>query len=364
MSGPRRALVVGASGIVGSVLAQHLVTNGWSVHGLARRPPVQPGVQALAVDLQDAQATRAAIAPLDVSHVFHASWSRQASEAENCRVNGAMLRHLLDALAGHGALEHVALVTGLTHYIGPFDAYGIQAAPTPYREEQPRLPLENFYYVQEDLLLDFARTRQVGWSVHRPHTVIGHAVGNAMNMGLTIAVYATICRETGRPFRFPGTAAQWNALTDFSDAGLIARQLEWAATTPAARNRAYNTVNGDVVRWSWLWGQVAAYFGLAAPAFDGQAAPLAEQMQNAQELWRGIAARHGLVEPELDRVASWWHSDANLHLGIDCMADMSRSRKAGFNDYRCTPDALFALFDRLQAERIIAPVRRQQGDSP
>lgn len=355
---PRRALVVGASGIVGSVLARHLASRGWSVHGLARKPLASAGVQPIAADLSDGPALKAALAPLDFTHVFYASWSRQASEAENCRVNGAMLRQLLDALAGHASLEHVALVTGLKHYIGPFEAYGTKAAPTPYREEQPRLPVENFYYVQEDVLFDFARARRVGWSVHRPHTVIGHAVGNAMNMGLTVAVYATICREIGLPFRFPGSAAQWNALTDFSDAGLIARQLEWAATTPAARNQAYNVVNGDVLRWSWLWGQVAAYFGLTAPPFDGQPAPLVDQMQNAQALWRGIAARHGLVEPELDRVATWWHTDANLHLGLDCIADMSRSRKAGFNEYRCTPDALFELFDRLQAERIIAPVRR------
>ncbi len=46
------------------------------------------------------------------------------------------------------------------------------------------------------------------WSVHRPHTIIGKAVGNAMNMGTTLAVYATICRETGRPFRFPGSGVQ------------------------------------------------------------------------------------------------------------------------------------------------------------
>ena len=43
-----------------------------------------------------------------------------------------------------------------------------------------------------------------GWTVHRPHTIIGHAIGNVMNMGSTLAVYASICRETGRPFLFPG----------------------------------------------------------------------------------------------------------------------------------------------------------------
>ena len=357
MSEARRALVVGASGIVGGVLARHLASGGWPVHGLARKPLAEEGVMPLAADLSDPTSLQQALNGKAFTHVFYASWSRQASEAENCRVNGEMLRQLLAALDSH-PLEHVALVTGLKHYIEPFEAYGSQSAPTPYREEHPRLPVDNFYYAQEDILHAFTEPRGVGWSVHRPHTVIGHAVGNAMNMGLTLAVYATICRETGQPFRFPGTAAQWDALTDFSDAGLIAQQLEWAATTPAARNRAYNVVNGDVVRWSWLWGQVAAYFGLDAPAFDGEPAPLVQQMQNASQVWSGIASRHALVEADLSRVASWWHTDANLHLGIDCIADMSRSRKAGFNEYRCTPDALYALFDRLQAERIIAPVRR------
>jgi hypothetical protein len=32
---------------------------------------------------------------------------------------------------------------------------------------------------------------------------------------------------------------------------------------------------------------------------------------------------------------------------------MSKSRKAGFMDYQSTPDAFFALFDRLKAEGII-----------
>jgi hypothetical protein len=75
------------------------------------------------------------------------------------------------------------------------------------------------------------------WSIHRPHTVIGKAVGNAMNMGTTLAVYAPFCRETGRPFRFPGSAAQWNGLTAMTNARQLARHLLWAAMTPAAQSR-------------------------------------------------------------------------------------------------------------------------------
>ncbi len=125
------------------------------------------------------------------------------------------------------------------------------------------------------------------WSVHRPHTVIGKAVGNAMNMGTTLAVYATLCRETGRPFRFPGSAAQWNGLTDMTDARQLARHLLWAATTPAARNQAFNVVNGDVFRWSWMWGRIAEWFGLEPAPFDGSVQPLEQQMAEDAAIWRG-----------------------------------------------------------------------------
>lgn len=44
--------------------------------------------------------------------------------------------------------------------------------------------------------------------MHRAHTIIGKAVGNAMYMGTTLAAYASLCRATGRPFTFPGSAVQ------------------------------------------------------------------------------------------------------------------------------------------------------------
>lgn len=147
--------------------------------------------------------------------------------------------------------RHVALVTGLKHYLGPFEAYGKGTLPqTPFREEQGRLEVENFYYAQEDEVFAAAARDGFTWSVHRPHTVIGAAVGNAMNMGTTLAAYAVLCRETGRPFVFPGSAAQWEGLTDMTDARQLARHLLWAAETPAAHDQAFNAVNGDVFRWN------------------------------------------------------------------------------------------------------------------
>ncbi|HEX8418866.1 MAG TPA: NAD-dependent epimerase/dehydratase family protein, partial [Sphingomonas sp.] len=183
------ALVVGASGIVGSATVDALLAEGWQVHGLARRPTARDGVIPVAADLQDKAVTAAALADLRPDAVFITTWLRQESEAENIRVNAAMVRHLLDALRIGGSTQHVALVTGLKHYLGPFEAYGQGALPqTPFREEQGRLDVENFYYAQEDELFAAAERDGFSWSVHRPHTVIGMAVGNAMNMGTTLAV--------------------------------------------------------------------------------------------------------------------------------------------------------------------------------
>ena len=229
------ALIAGSSGIAGSALATLLAAQGWQVLGLARHPQALPGVTPVAADLQDPSSVAAALAGLRPSHLFFASWARQASEAENIRVNAGMVRNLLDAVRPAASVRHVALVTGLKHYLGPFEAYGRGVLPpTPFREEQPRLDLPNFYYAQEDEVFAAAARDGFGWSVHRPHTVIGKAVGNAMNMGTTLAVYASLCRASGQPFRFPGSPAQWNGLTDMTDARQLARHLLWAATTPAA----------------------------------------------------------------------------------------------------------------------------------
>ncbi|WP_375421078.1 SDR family oxidoreductase, partial [uncultured Sphingomonas sp.] len=286
--------------------------------------------------------------------VFITTWLRQDSEAENIRVNSAMVRNLLDALRPSGSTRHVALVTGLKHYLGPFEAYGKGALPqTPFREDQPRLDIENLYYAQEDEVFAAAERDGFGWSVHRPHTVIGKAVGNAMNMGTTLAVFATLCRETGQPFRFPGSAAQWEGLTDMTDASLLAEHLLWAATTPTARNEAFNVVNGDVFRWSWMWGRIAAWFGVEPAPFDGEVRPLETQMQGAEPIWRAIAERERLVEPDLARLASAWHTDADLGRPIEVVTDMSESRRLGFTAYQPTDDAFIDLFERLRADRLI-----------
>ncbi|MCQ4296623.1 SDR family oxidoreductase [Pseudomonas stutzeri] len=348
-----QALVVGSSGIVGSALSRLLADEGWAVAGLARRPNAEAGITPISADLLDPTALASALAGVSPTHIFLTTWARQASEAENIRVNAQMIRNVLEAVRPSGTVRHVALVTGLKHYLGPFEAYGKGTLPqTPFREEQGRLDVENFYYAQEDEVFAAARRDGFTWSVHRPHTVSGVAVGNAMNMATTLAVYASICRHTGRPFRFPGSEVQWNSLTDMTDAGQLAKQLRWAATTPAAANQAFNIVNGDVFRWKWMWSRIAEWFGIEAAPFEGPT-PLEQQMTGDAAIWSEMSKQFGLAEADIGKLISPWHTDADLGRPIEVVTDMSKSRKLGFLDYQASDEAFFEVFAKLRASKLI-----------
>ena len=306
------------------------------------------------VDLQNAAATAAALKDIKPTHIFLATWLRQPTEAENIRVNAGMVRNVLNAVSSGKSVQHVALVTGLKHYLGPFESYGKGSLPTtPFREELPRLEIENFYYAQEDEVFVAAARDGYGWSIHRPHTIIGYAVGNAMNMGTTLAAYASICKELGQPMRFPGSSVQWNSLTDVTDARLLAKQLLWAATTAAARNQAFNVVNGDVFRWKWMWKRIASWFGVEAEELKGEGIPLEIQLADAAPVWKRIASKYHVGEDDLNKLVSPWHTDADLGRPIEVVTDMSKSRKLGFTSYQSTDESFFDLFQRLRDDRLI-----------
>ncbi len=349
------ALVVGVTGITGSSVAESLIRKGWNTYGLSRNPNKDvEGLTPIAADLLDRENLESALADLRPTHIFISTWMRKETEAENIKVNGTMIRNLLDALSPQKSVQHVALVTGLKHYLGPFDDYAKGESPkTPVREEHPRLDILNFYYAQEDEVYAAAERDGFTWSVHRPHTVIGKAVGNQMNMGTTLAVYATICKVKNQPFTWPGSKAQWEGISDMTDANVLAEHLIWASTTEAAKNEAFNITNGDIFRWKWMWEKIAAYFQIETVGYTGEINSLEKQMENDQEVWKEIASKNNLKECNLSKLASAWHTDLDLSRPMEIMTDMSKSRKLGFTTYKPTLDSFIDLFEELRNDRLI-----------
>jgi nucleoside-diphosphate-sugar epimerase len=350
------AIVIGASGISGYSVAKRLLSTGWDVTGVSRNAPAvdTEGMSWVLTDVSDADRVSSDLANRVYTHAFYCTWARRDSELENRQANAPMLQNTVDALTVGPGLCHVALVTGLKHYMGPFEAYGTgEVNETPFRERQPRVDYENFYYDQEDVLFAGAEQHGFTWSVHRSHTLIGWALGNAMNMGVTLAVYGTICRHLGKPFVFPGTPVQYSGLNDLTDAGLLAEQLEWAATEPQAADEAFNITNGDVIRWRTLWQVLAADLGADAGQYPGHGRLLAEEMTDAEPVWQEIVSRYDLRPTTLDGLVSWWHTDADLGRQMETLADMNKSRHLGFTGTRDTEKSFTALFDLLRSEKII-----------
>ncbi len=353
----RTALVVGITGIGGYNSANALLDRGFRVVGLSRTTKYEvPGVEHVSADVLDPESLDAAVAGKRITHLVFASWQRQDTEAENCRVNGAMLRNTLESLGRTTSLKHAVLVTGLKHYLGPFEAYAKAPADTPFREEQGRLPYENFYYDQEDILFSEAEKQGFTWSVHRPHTMIGYALGNAMNMGVTLAIYGSICRATGEPFVFPGSPEQYNGVTDITDARLLGRHVAWSATEERAQNQAFNTVNGEVFRWRWLWQRVAEGLGVEAAEYSGEPRPLEGRMDHANQVWASLVEEYGLAPYQASDLASWWHTDADLGRTVETFADMGKSRSMGFLDYQDSAASFTDLFETLRANKVIPPI--------
>jgi len=350
---------VGVTGIAGVAVARQLVAAGWKVWGLSRRASdhVPKPVISVQVDLLDQAAVITALKTVVPEYVFITTWVKKNSEAENIAVNTATLRNLFAGLEQNpGKLRHVSIVTGLKHYLGPFEAYGKGVrAETPFREIEPRLPVPNFYYSQEDEIFAAAKRSGFTWSVHRSHTMWGFALGNAMNMALTISVYAAICKELAKPFVFPGSVETWNFATDVTDSDLLAEQMIWSSTHTEGANQAFNTVNGDLFRWRWLWPQIAKHFGLEWSGPTEQRQSLEKMMQecNAGEVWKRVAAKEKLAEENVEALASWWHTDLDLGRNFEVYADMTKSREAGFFNFRATPKSFLEKVEQYRQANII-----------
>ena len=346
----KTAVVVGANGVIGGNLVEHLQRTGdWNIIGLSRRGGIDSErVQHIAVDLLDGDETRRRLSHLtDVTHIFYAAYQERPTWAELVPPNLAMLVNVVTVIEDSSPnLEHVSLMQGYKVYgahLGPFK--------TPAREtDPPHMPPE-FNVDQQQ----FLESRQVGkrwsWSAIRPSVVCGVALGNPMNLATVIAVYATMCKKLGVPMRFPGKPGAFGSLLEMTDASLLAEATVWAATTPACANQAFNITNGDLFRWNDMWPRIADIFGLdtATPL----PMSLADVMADKEPLWNSIVAEHELKPTPYRDVSSWAFGDFVFSWDYDVISDGSKARRMGFHRFVDT-EAMFAgIVTDLRRQRII-----------
>jgi nucleoside-diphosphate-sugar epimerase len=346
----KTAVVVGANGVIGGNLVEHLQRTGdWDIIGLSRRGGIDSErVQHIAVDLLDGDETRRRLSHLtDVTHIFYAAYQERPTWAELVPPNLAMLVNVVTVIEDSSPdLEHVSLMQGYKVYgahLGPFK--------TPARESDPPHMPPEFNVDQQQ----FLESRQVGkrwsWSAIRPSVVCGVALGNPMNLATVIAVYATMCKKLGVPMRFPGKPGAFGSLLEMTDASLLAEATVWAATTPACANQAFNITNGDLFRWNDMWPRIANMFGLdtATPL----PMSLADVMADKEPLWNPIVSEHELKPTPYRDVSSWAFGDFVFSWDYDVISDGSKARRMGFHRFVDT-EAMFAgIVTDLRQQRII-----------
>jgi nucleoside-diphosphate-sugar epimerase len=345
------AVVAGATGAVSKRLIEVLGGDPrWNVVGLSRHAPAPSlPMQHIAVDLLDPAGCRRQLGRLSaVTHLFYCARAKHGEGGtESVEENVAMLRNVLDAVeAAAPGLRHVHLVEGLKWYgvhLGPY--------PTPAREDDPRHMPPNFYYDQEDLLRERQRGRPWTWSASRPNVICDFAPERSRNLISTLGAYAAIVAELGMPLDFPGKPGTFAALTELTDATLLARGLVHMATAEACRNQAFNITNGDIVRWSRLWQTVADFYGLKVGTV--RTLQLGAWMRDKDAVWERVVARHGLERRRLDELAHWSFADFVFAQDYDVVSRTTRVRQAGFHEIYDTEQMLIDHLTRYREARLL-----------
>ena len=343
-------LVTGVHGVSGRTAAERWTTvPGTTVYGLSRRSADTPqGVIPIVADLLDRDTLKEKLAvATGLTHVVFGAFLARATAAENVEVNVAILKNLLDVVEETSpSLRHITFYQGGKAYgadLGPFK--------TPAREDDPRLLSPNFYYAQEDFLRERQKGKGWTWTALRPEGTLGFGLANPMNLGMSIAVYATICKELGLPLRFPGTEKAYKALYQLTSADILGRATVWAGQTEAAKDEIFNITNGDYFRWQHLWPRIAKMFSMEIA--DPIPMPLTTYMADKGVVWEEIVRKYNLQNLPFEQVASWRFADAIFSMFFDNISSTIKARRAGFHDCIDTEEMFAEFFAQLRAERVI-----------
>jgi nucleoside-diphosphate-sugar epimerase len=346
----RKAFVVGALGVVGRGLINHLLgLPEWEVVALSRRPIERRArLRTINVDLLDHSCCEAALVGLkDVTHVFYVAYAPRPTHAEEVEPNLRMLQNLMEALEPVALdLQHVTLMQGTK-------AYGAHLGPykTPARETDLRIISPLFYYPQQDYLSALAHGKAWKWSVMRPRCIWGFSIGSTMNMITALAVYAAISRELGLPLCFPGTEGGYRRIEQAVDTELLAKACVWVATEPRCANQIFNVANGGLFRWQDMWPRIAEVLGMSVGPIRN--VRLTEAMADKGPLWSRIVETHGLQPLPYEQLVDWSFADFQWRMDYDHISDTTKLFRYGFREMVDDEEMIVRMLRHMQQERII-----------
>jgi nucleoside-diphosphate-sugar epimerase len=250
---PLNTLVTGASGFIGRVLVETLLTRGHHVRALVRRcsqvaPLTRPEVELVYGDLRDADGLKEAVRGVDV--VFHAAARVEVWGAwrEFHDVNVQGTRHVIEALLA-------ARVPRLVHFSST-SVYGRQTGIIDENSSWQRTG--DFYsdskIAAEEIVLEASHQHQISFTILRPSLVYG-----PYDYKYVPRVTANIVKG-----RMPivGRGDSTAAVVYGED---VAELALLAAESDSASGQVFNVSGGELVSWKEFFTTLAALVGKRLP---------------------------------------------------------------------------------------------------
>ncbi|KAG4432260.1 hypothetical protein IFR05_012266 [Cadophora sp. M221] len=392
------AIITGANGMGGHHMLKVLLdapTRWKKIYCLSRRPPPDSGdktvrdesdpVQHISVDfLSSAKDVGQVLKDnkIQADYIFFFSYIQPLqtgtlgtmwNDAKAlCKVNSKLLHNFLNGLTIAGANpKRFFLQTGGKHY-------GVHLGPvlTPTMESDPRPVLEdNFYYLQQDMLIEWCGRQNVQWNVARPSIVDGAVHGSSLNYLAGLAVYAAVEAHLGRPLYFPASIDEWGRERSHSSATLDAHFEEWLVLNPHTGNHAFNIVDGSAFTWGRLWMLLAQWYGtswlppsknnseyrLSCSRFDPPPRGFGKgvtrttftfvdwsQKTEVVDAWKELTSMHGLkFDPFEDRGGVFGLTDVSILCGWPFTQSIGKARHFGWLGTVDTYESIFQTLTEL-----------------
>ncbi|KAA8911072.1 hypothetical protein TRICI_003934 [Trichomonascus ciferrii] len=420
------AIVTGATGITGSAVVQELLKDDSYIklYTFSRRNQgnLNPKVQHASLDLQnDAKEMAESLKGVSADYVFFCAYLEKSDPDEATEINGKMLSNFIEALTQTGAtkqLKRFILTCG-------FKQHGVHLGPVkqPSEESDPLITNDitggswpsNFYYKQEQILVDASRNRHWEWVCTLPEDVLGYAKGNFMNEATALGIYCSVCKALpGSELPFPGNRLSYLALNTWTSARLHAKFCLWAAKAPNAGNNIFNVTNGDTQSFQNLWPKLAKRFGCKVPdpmfpdnidlntdtkgykqyepslvhlknkspmivhakdmglsndplvqnepVLNLQIDPIKwAQRDDVKKTWEILRDKYNLDQDVWEK-ATWAFLSFVLGRSWNCVGNMNKARKLGWTGYADTWDDIEEILQTLEKEHMIPPAEKLRAD--
>jgi hypothetical protein len=409
------AIVPGATGISGWNTIRSLLdspTRWTKIYAISRSPPNKELTGLLSTE----QESRVQHLPVDFSsspreiakslgliqelnpYVFFYAYMQPKTEDDEMvwsnvekleEVNGGLLSSFLEALEiADVAPKRILLQTGGKNYGLQF---GRGPQPCVESDPQPRHLGPNFYYPQEDSLVDYCKRHpETSWNVIRPFGVMGSAVKAQMSGLYLFCVYSAVQAHKKEPLYFPGDWKSWQGPTPMSTARLTGYLSEWAVLHDSCENQAYNSIDSNSMTNERFLAELARWYGnekgAVGPSEDvskfenaeikgGKNCPLGygpplvtgssfKMLDWAQQdmnkiAWREIMeTSRGVItnDPFEEDVVKENFQLLDIYFSIVVTASMNKARLQGWTGFADTLEAAFESVQEMVGMGLLPPV--------